>query len=137
MLTGRTDDQALLRAIAAGCAGFVRKDDAVELLHEAIVAAHRGETTAATGDLSRLLRNLPPTRRRLGADLRPREVEVLGLLAAGLVNKEIAQQLGVTLNTVRNHVQNVLYKLQAHSKLEAVATAVREGIVQYPTAPPT
>ena len=56
----------------------------------------------------------------------------MDLLAAGLVNKEIAQRLGVRLNTVRNHVQNLLHKLDAHSKLEAVANAVREGIVRYP-----
>jgi putative two-component system response regulator len=131
MLTARTDDRALIRSIAAGCSGFVRKDDAVEVLLAAIVAAHEGETIAPPTDLAPLLRQLRPTRRGLGSDLTPRELEVLGLIAAGLVNKQIAQQLGVRLNTVRNHVQNILYKLQAHSKLEAVATAVREGIDGY------
>ncbi|MEY2451512.1 MAG: hypothetical protein QOD92_1086, partial [Acidimicrobiaceae bacterium] len=43
------------------------------------------------------------------------------------------RELGLSLNTVRNHAQNILYKLQAHSKLEAVATAVREGIISYPS----
>ena len=70
----------------------------------------------------------------MGSDLTARELEILTLVAAGLVNKQIAQRLHLTLNTVRNHVQNVLYKLQAHSKLEAVATAVREGIIDYPSA---
>ena len=57
---------------------------------------------------------------------------MLGLVAAGLPNKEIAQQLHLSHNTVRNHVQSILYKLGVHSKLEAVATGVREGIVSYP-----
>ncbi len=53
-------------------------------------------------------------------------------MASGLVNKQIGQHLDITLNTVRNHVKNILYKLQAHSKLEAVATAVSEAVIDYP-----
>jgi len=133
MLTASTDDQSLVRAIAAGCAGFVNKGDAVDVLLAAIVAAHEGETIASPAELVPLLRQLRPTQRGLGTDLTPRELEILELMAAGFVNKEIAQQLGRSLNTVRNHVQNTLYKLQVHSKLEAVATAVREGVIDYPT----
>lgn len=135
MLTAHADGQALARAIAAGCAGFVKKEDAVEVLLDAIVAVSEGETITAPSDLAPLLRQLRPTRRGLGGDLTPRELDVLGLMAAGLVNKQIAQRLGLRLNTVRNHVQNVSYKLQAHSKLEAVATAAREGLVGYPSVP--
>jgi DNA-binding NarL/FixJ family response regulator len=132
MLTARTDDDALVRAIAAGCSGFVRKEEPVEALLDAIVAAHEGETITPPSELTPLLRKLRPTHRGLGAELTPRELEILGLIAAGLVNKQIAQRLGLRLNTVRNHVQNVLTKLQAHSRLEAVATAVREDIIDYP-----
>jgi PAS domain S-box-containing protein len=67
-----------------------------------------------------------------GDDLTPRELEVLGLLASGLINKQVARRLGLRLNTVRNHSQHILYKLHAHSRLEAVATAVRDGIIAYP-----
>jgi putative two-component system response regulator len=134
MLTARTDDHAMVRAIAAGCSGFVRKEDAVEILLDAIVAANDGEVLTPPEELGPLLRQLRPTKRRLGSDLTARELEVLGLIASGLVNKQIAQRLHLTLNTVRNHVQNTFYKLQAHSKLEAVATAVREGIIDYPGA---
>jgi putative two-component system response regulator len=132
MLTARTDHQALVRAIAAGCSGFVSKDAAVDGLLEAIVSAHEGEAVAPPADLAPLLRQLRPTRRGLGAELTPRELEILNLIAAGMINKTIARRLGLSVNTVRNHAQSILYKLQAHSKLEAVATAVREGIITYP-----
>jgi response regulator RpfG family c-di-GMP phosphodiesterase len=132
MLTARTDDRSLVRAIAAGCSGFVKKADAVDKLFEAIVAAHHDESVTPPADMAALLRQLRPTHRGLGADLTRRELEVLTLIASGLVNKEIALRLGLRLNTVRNHVQNVLSKLQSHSKLEAVATAVREGVLEYP-----
>jgi putative two-component system response regulator len=131
MLTARTDDQSFVQAIAAGCSGFVKKEDSVDVLLDAIVAAHHGEAITPPGDLTPLLRQLRPTHRGLGTDLTPRELEILGLIGSGMVNKQIAQQLGLRLNTVRNHVQNILYKLQVHSRLEAVATAVREGIIRY------
>jgi putative two-component system response regulator len=134
MLTARNDELSLVHSIAAGCSGFVKKEDTVDVLLAAIVAAHEGETVAAPQELAPLLRQLRPTNRGLGADVTPRELEILRLIASGLVNKQIAQHLGLSLNTVRNHVQNVLYKLQAHSKLEAVATAVREGVIDYPTS---
>ena len=132
MLADGTDDHTLVRAIAAGCSGFVRKGDARDHLIEAIVAARDGETIAPPTELAPLLRLLPPTSRGLGSDLTRREREILSVIASGLVNKQIAQQLGLSLNTVRNHARNILYKLRAHSKLEAVATAVREGIIDYP-----
>jgi DNA-binding NarL/FixJ family response regulator len=133
MLTARTDDEALARAIGAGCSGFVNKTDSVDTLLDSIVAVNEGETITPPAELAPLLRRLRPTSRGLGSALTARELEVLGLIASGLVNKQIAQRLGLSLNTVRNHVQSVLYKLQAHSKLEAVATAVREGVIDYPS----
>jgi DNA-binding NarL/FixJ family response regulator len=135
MLTARTDDQALVRAIAAGCSGFVQKADAVEDLREAIIAAHLGELTTTPNEISPLLRQLPPTHRGLGADLTPRELEVLELMVSGLINKQVARQLGLQLNTVRNHSQNILYKLKAHSRLEAIAIAVRDGVIAFPSYP--
>jgi DNA-binding NarL/FixJ family response regulator len=135
MLTARTDDEALVRAIAAGCSGFVKKEDAVEVLFEAIVAACDDEPISSSSHLVPLLQQLPPTQRGLGADLTPRELEVLGLMANGLINKQVARRLGLRLNTVRNHSQNILYKLRAHSRLEAVSTALRDGIISFPTKP--
>jgi putative two-component system response regulator len=130
MLTGRADRDAFVRAVAAGCAGFVNKTDPVEVLVAAIRTAHEGEMPAMLAELPGVLDGLPTTRRGLGTDLRPRELAVLELMASGLPNKAIAQRLHVSLDTVRNHVQSILYKLDAHSKLEAVATAAREGLVE-------
>jgi putative two-component system response regulator len=129
MLTGRTDQRALVRAIGAGCSGFVAKTEPIDKLLAAIQAAHEGETPTAIEELPRLLAQLRPTSRGLGSDLRPRELEVLQLMAAGMANKALAEQLFLSLNTVRNHVQHILSKLGVHSKLEAVATAAREGII--------
>ena len=129
MLTMHTDDRTRARALAAGCSGFVRKDEGVKVLLDTITRVNAGEATVPPSELPVLLSQLEPTHRGLGADITPRELEVLRAMASGRVNKEIAQQLGVRLNTIRNHVQNILYKLEVHSQLEAVATAVREGLV--------
>jgi len=131
MLTASADEQHLVDAISVGCSGFVKKEDAVEDLFKSIIAAHEGEIIVPPNTLSPLLRQLRPTRRGLGAVITPREHEVLILMASGLVNKQIAKKLTISLHTVRNHTQNILYKLQAHSKLEAVATAVREGVIEH------
>ena len=134
MLTSREDEDAHVAAIAAGCSGFLRKGQTVELLVDAILRSHEGEIVQHDGDLIPLLGLLRPTKRGLGADITAREAEVLRHMATGAVNKQIARTLGVSLNTVRNHSQRILGKLGAHSKLEAVATAVREGIIDYPAA---
>ena len=97
-------------------------------------AAAVGEALISPALLARLLPKLNRTRRTLGEDLSDREREILGFLARGMTNKVIAAELFLSVNTIRNHVQSVLAKLGAHSKLEAVSTAVREGIIDYPTA---
>jgi DNA-binding CsgD family transcriptional regulator len=71
------------------------------------------------------------------APITPRERDVLGLMAEGLQNKEIAQKLDISLATVRNHVHNLLEKLGVHSKLEAISLAYRAGWVAGPRRPPT
>jgi DNA-binding CsgD family transcriptional regulator len=68
--------------------------------------------------------------------LTPRETEVFAWVAAGLQNKEIAQELGISLATVRNHVHNILEKVEVHSKLEAVSLAFRRGWMTRSNVPP-
>lgn len=132
MITGSTEDRVLLGAIDAGCSGFLTKDHAADEVVEAVRAAAAGEVLIPPALLARLLPQLNRAHRGLGWDLSPREIEVLGLLATGAANKAIAAQLHLSVNTIRNHVQQILTKLGVHSKLEAVATAVREGIISYP-----
>lgn len=131
MLTSFTDDAVLIAAIEAGCSGYVLKHKGVQELVDAVRSAHAGEALISPAMLARLLPKLQRNHRGVGAELTPREIEVLRLLADGLSNQAISQRLTISLHTVRNHVQNIITKLQVHSKLEAVAAAVREGIIRF------
>lgn len=132
MLTGSAEDRVLLAAIEAGCSGFLTKDRAAADVAEAVRAAAAGEALVSPAMLARLLPKLRRSYRSVGDDLSERERDLLGYLAQGWANKAIAAQMHLSINTIRNYVQSVLMKLGAHSKLEAVATAVREGLISYP-----
>lgn len=132
MLTGRTDQAAMVRALGAGCSGFVTKTEGTERLIDAIHRAHRDDTIPSPAELAPLLAELRGTSRGLGATLTPREVEVLALVAEGLPNRVVGERLFLSVHTVRNHVQRILEKLHVHSKLEAVSVAVREGVIVLP-----
>jgi DNA-binding NarL/FixJ family response regulator len=132
MVTSYTDDTVLVSAIEAGCSGYVTKHKAVEEVVNAVRAAHGGEALISPSMLARLLPKLRPNKRGIGTDLTERELEVLKMLAEGKSNQGIADTLVISVHTVRHHVQNVITKLNAHSKLEAVAAAAREGIIRYP-----
>ncbi len=134
MLTGSNEDRVMLAAIDAGCSGFLTKDRAAAEVAEAVRAAAIGEALISPALLARLLPKLNRTHRSIGEDLTDREREILTHLARGSTNKVIAAELYLSVNTVRNYVQSVLTKLGSHSKLEAVATAVREGIIGYPSS---
>jgi len=129
MLTGVGDDRLLVAAIEAGCAAFLTKDKASTELVAAIRVAHSGEAYIAPAMLASLLRRMNRSYHGVGSDLTAREREVLDLLAQALSNQAIADRLVVSVHTVRNHVQSILAKLGAHSKLEAVTIATREGLV--------
>ena len=129
MLTASSDDNVLRQAIEAGCSGYLTKDHTIEELILAVRAAYNGEAVISPALLSRLVAR-EADRARPGSDLTAREAEVLRLLAQGRSNPQIASALDIRLATVRNHVQSVIEKLHAHSKLEAVATATRLGIIR-------
>jgi DNA-binding NarL/FixJ family response regulator len=128
ILTGASDERLLLAAVEAGCSGFLTKDRALTELVTAVRFASSGESYIPTQLLASLLPKLRGERRGLGADLTRRELEMLHLVRAGTPTATIAEQLYLSVFTVRNHVRNILAKLGAHSKLEAVAIATREGL---------
>lgn len=131
MVTSFTDESVLLAAIEAGCSGFLPKDESIDAVIAAVRTAHAGEASIPPSVLARLLPKLRQGNGGVGSTLSPRETEVLQLMSQGLSNQAIAEQLFLSLKTVRNHVQNIIVKLNTHSKLEAVCAAAREGIVRY------
>lgn len=119
--------ELLARAIDAGCAGFLAKERSGDELLAAVRAAQRGDAFLPAALLADLIGRPRPG--GAGSRLTARELEVLSLLAAGLSTAAVTERLGRSEHTVRNHVRNILGKLGAHSKLEAVAIAAREGLI--------
>lgn len=132
LLTSSTDDQVLVEALEAGASGYVTKHKGSAEVVDAVAAAAAGEVVVSPDMLARLLPRLSPQpqQHRPGNDLTPRESEVLELMAEGATNDEVADRLFISRNTVRNHVQNILTKLGAHSRLEAVVIATKTGLVK-------
>ena len=134
LMTAKHDDTIALASIQAGCSGLLDKSRAWVELVSAVRAAYHGETIIPQGELQRVV-----TKVRGGGhhgratQLTDREEEVLAHMREGMSNAQVAERLGVTPNTVRNHVQRILYKLNVHSKLEAVVITSREGLPQYGT----
>jgi DNA-binding NarL/FixJ family response regulator len=137
LVTGSGDDEALLaEAIEAGCAGFVVKHKGLRDLVGAVRAAHAGDAVISPSLLRSLVMRLSQGSGPMPYGLTNREVEILRLLSEGMSNRGIAEELDITLHTVRNHVQAVIRKVGAHSKLEAVSTALREGVISPPRERP-
>jgi DNA-binding NarL/FixJ family response regulator len=132
LITSATGKDIVVRAIAAGCSGMLSKTGSVAQVRAAIHRAGAGEAVFDPEDLVGLVSHLSGGGRGPAA-LTRREQEVLELLARGMATQDIAAHLVVSLHTVRNHVRNVLAKLDAHSRLEAVAIALREGLVSPET----
>lgn len=129
MLSAVGGDELLARSIEAGCSGFLPKDRSGEEVVRAVRAAARGESLVPTDVLVGLVDRLKRSPKAKHGDLTPRELEILGMLARGMSTEGISSSLFLSEHTVRNHVRNILGKLGAHSKLEAVAVAARDGII--------
>ena len=129
MLTATTDEHALADALGAGCCGFISKGGPLADLTHAVRAAANGDA-AFPADVVAMLAHLgTQPAAELGPDLSVRELEVLRALADGHSTTAIAQTLGLSEHTVRNHVSNMLTKLGAHTKLQAVVFAARAGLI--------
>jgi DNA-binding NarL/FixJ family response regulator len=135
MLTASEDIDDLFAAIKAGARGYLLKNLESAELRGMLDAVARGEAAITPGIAARILAELAQPEARV-ADPTPdpdsltqRELDVLRLVVAGRRNKEIAADLGVSENTVKFHLRNILDKLHAQSRAEVVARAVREGLV--------
>jgi NarL family two-component system response regulator LiaR len=135
IMTAHDEDHLLVEAVEAGASGFLGKDEAASELLSAAKAAYDGEVLIDPGTLTRLLAQVARQReaqrdaQNLLDDLTDREREILQLLAEGMRNDDIAAKLFISPQTVQTHVRNILGKLRVHSKLEAVAFAVKHGAI--------
>ena len=122
------DDQGFVKtAVQAGAVGFLHKDVHADKLADAIRNAAKGRATLDEAATQALIQTnqLPG----LGHDLTPREKEVLGLLVQGETNREISQKLHISPATVRLHVSNILTKLNATNRTEAVSIALQNNLL--------
>jgi two-component system, NarL family, nitrate/nitrite response regulator NarL len=136
VIADEEDETTLLGSVEAGARGYVTQNSPLEDLIEATRAIHRGEVlipkAMLAGLISRLVgrgREKDEALRRM-ACLTPREKEVLALVAEGSDKDEIARLLVISPQTARTHIQNLLRKLEVHSRLEAAAFAMRNGILE-------
>ena len=137
MLTVSDEEADLYEAIKGGASGYLLKDASTDEVAQAVRVVADGQSLISPSmamklldefkQMSRTDRSQPATPR-----LTERELEVLRLVAQGLNNREIAKQLFISENTVKNHVRNILEKLQLHSRMEAVMYAVREKLLDIP-----
>ncbi|WP_199921024.1 response regulator transcription factor [Streptomyces xanthophaeus] len=130
VLAGEASGSVAARVVEAGGAGLILKARGLSELEDAVRRVAAGEVVFSQDLLSDVLGRLTGRQAAPGANLTPREREVLDLLQEGRTTAAISEQLGVALNTGRNHVQRVLEKLGARSQLEAVAIARREGLLK-------
>ena len=130
VLTSYTEDEKVYSAIKAGAQGYLLKDSSPNEILAAIRQVHQGETSMRPSIAEKLMRelqrssNLKPT----VDPLTEREVEILKLVAQGLPNQEIAEQLVISERTVRTHVTNILSKLHLANRTQAALYALREGL---------
>jgi DNA-binding NarL/FixJ family response regulator len=135
MLTGSENEEDLFAAVRVGATGYLLKEVATDEVAGAVRAVARGHAFIAPTMATKLLGEFNVLSRRVDSQLgavprlTDREVEVLRLVAKGMSNKEIATDLIIAENTVKNHVRNILDKLQLRSRMEAALYAVREKLV--------
>ncbi len=137
MLTVSDEEADLYDAVKNGASGYLLKDSSIDEVAQAVRVVADGQSLISPSmaiklldefkQMSRTDRQQLPTPR-----LTDRELEVLKLVAQGLNNREIAKRLFISENTVKNHVRNILEKLQLHSRMEAVMYAVREKLLDIP-----
>ena len=137
MLTISDEEADLYDAIKAGASGYLLKEIPIEEVADAIRSVWAGQSRISPSMASKLLTEFAAISKASNdrpamatPRLTDREMEVLRLVAQGLNNRDIAKQLFISENTVKNHIRNILEKLHLHSRMEAVVYAVREKMIE-------
>jgi DNA-binding NarL/FixJ family response regulator len=134
ILTVSADEENVIEAMLSGSCGYLVKGASPETVIAGVEAAARGETIISTEVASRLFARLRSNGPEPSPDdlpvslLTAREIEILRLLARGRHNDDIANELVISPFTVRNHISNLLRKLQLHNRTQAAAYAIRQGL---------
>jgi DNA-binding NarL/FixJ family response regulator len=135
VLTISDQDADVMDAILAGACGYLLKDSSIQELMRGIEAAGAGESIVSPTIASKVLQRIrasssqPEIEKTIRAELSEREIEVLKLIANGKDNAQIAGELHISPKTVKNHISNILMKLQIDNRIQAAVYAVRSGIV--------
>lgn len=135
MITVSDEEDDLFEAVKAGASGYLLKEISVTEVADAVRAVVRGESLISPSMASKLLSEFSLLSKRAqeripAPSLTSRELEVLGLAAKGLSNRDIAVELYISENTAKNHIRNILEKLHLHSRMQAVMYAVRERLIE-------
>jgi DNA-binding NarL/FixJ family response regulator len=140
ILTISDEEEDLFEAIRAGASGYLLKDIPLDEVADAVRAVHGGQSLINPSMAGKLLTEFATLAKRGDSErvqevpaprLTEREMQVLKLMARGMNNRDIAKELFISENTVKNHVRNILEKLQIHSRMEAVMIAVREKLIEF------
>jgi two-component system NarL family response regulator len=132
ILTVSETDEDLFEAIKSGASGYLLKNVDPDYLIASVQQVQRGEVPIAPTMAAKILRELTAPAESTVQALTARERQVLELLAGGLANKEIAFQLKISENTVKNHLRNILEKLHLQNRVQAALYAVRMGLAERP-----
>jgi two-component system NarL family response regulator len=142
ILTISDEEADLFEAIRAGASGYLLKDIPLDEVADTVRAVHGGQSLINPSMAAKLLTEFATLARHDDDEeeraeelpaprLTEREMQVLKLVARGMNNRDIAKELFISENTVKNHVRNILEKLQIHSRMEAVMVAVREKLIEF------
>jgi DNA-binding NarL/FixJ family response regulator len=140
ILTISDEEEDLFEAIRAGASGYLLKDIPLDEVADTVRAVHGGQSLINPSMAGKLLTEFATLARRDEEEraqqipaprLTEREMQVLKLVARGMNNRDIAKELFISDNTVKNHVRNILEKLQIHSRMEAVMVAVRDKLIEF------
>ena len=135
VLTISADDDDVMSAVMAGACGYLLKDSSIQELIAGIRAASEGESLISPQIAAKVLQHLRAQSKdedaaeTIRAELSDRELQVLKLIANGKDNAQIARELYISPKTVKNHISNILMKLQIENRIQAAVYAVRSGIV--------